>query len=30
MGYQTEGSLTLIHNNNKIEVASMSEKSASE
>ncbi len=30
LGYQTEGSLTLIHNGNKIEVASMSEKSASE
>lgn len=30
MGYQTDGSLTLIHNGNKIEVASMSEKSASE
>lgn len=30
MDYQTEGSLTLIHNGNKIEVASMSEKSASE
>ena len=30
LGYQTEGSLTLIHNGKKIEVASMSEKSASE
>ena len=30
MDYQTEGSLILIHNGNKIEVASMSEKSASE
>lgn len=30
LDYQTEGSLTLIHNGNKIEVASMSEKSASE
>lgn len=30
MDYQTSGSLTLIHNGNKIEVASMSEKSASE
>lgn len=30
MEYQTEGSLTLIHNGNKIEVAQMSEKSASE
>lgn len=30
LGYQTEGSLTLIHNGQKIEVASMSEKSASE
>lgn len=28
LGYQTEGSLTLIHNGNKIEVASMSEKSS--
>ena len=28
MGYQTSGSLTLIHNSQKIEVASMSEKSA--
>lgn len=30
LGYQTEGSLILIHNGQKIEVASMSEKSASE
>lgn len=30
LNYQTEGSLTLIHNGKKIEVASMSEKSASE
>ena len=30
LGYQTEGSLALIHNGNKIEVASMSEKSTSE
>lgn len=30
LGYQTEGSLILIHNGKKIEVASMSEKSANE
>lgn len=30
MDYQTSGSLTLIHNDKKIEVASMSEKSLSE
>ena len=30
LGYQTEGSLILIHNGQKIEVASMSGKSASE
>lgn len=30
LGYQTSGSLTLIHNDKKIEVASMSEKSATE
>ena len=30
LGYQTEGNLILIHNGQKIEVASMSEKSASE
>lgn len=30
LGYQTKGSLILIHNGKKIEVAAMSEKSASE
>lgn len=30
LGYQTEGSLILIHNGKKIEVASMSEKNVSE
>ena len=30
LGYQTSGSLTIIHNGKKLEVASMSEKSANE